>query len=136
MMGMLIYLISFFTAIIGPLIIWLIKKDDSEFVNFHGKEYFNFFISYTVYIFVGSLLMIILIVLIIVHILEVMYLIFTLISLYIVYIFVVSLLMIILIGLIIVPILAVMYLIFTLIALYKAYKGEHYRIPLIFRIIK
>lgn len=100
MMGMLIYLISFFTAIIGPLIIWLIKKDDSEFVNFHGKEYFNFFISYTVYIFVGSLLMIILI------------------------------------GLIIVPILAVMYLIFTLIALYKAYKGEHYRIPLIFRIIK
>jgi len=100
MMGMFIYLISFFTAIIGPLIIWLIKKDESEFVNFHGKEYFNFFISYTVYLFVGSLLMIILI------------------------------------GLIIVPILAVMYLIFTFIALYKAYNGEHYRIPLIFRIIK
>jgi|SRR5699024_348324 len=99
-MGMFIYLISFFTAIIGPLIIWIIKKDDSEFVDFHGKEYFNFFISYTVYIFIGSLLMIILI------------------------------------GFIIVPILAIMYFVFTLIALFKAYNGEHYRIPLIFRFIK
>src|SRR5699024_10721442 len=100
MMGMLIYLISFFTAIIGPFIIWLIKKDDSEFVNFYGKEYFNLFISYTVCMFVGSLLMISVI------------------------------------GLIIVPMLAVMYLIFSLIALYKAYKGEHVRIPLMFRIIR
>src|SRR5699024_11114602 len=108
MMGMLIYLISFFTAIIGPLIIWLIKKDDSEFVNFHGKEYFNFFISYTVYIFVVSLLMIIFI----------------------------RLFIIIFLDLVLFPLLAVMYFIFTIIYLYKAYKVEHYRIPLIFRIIK
>src|SRR5699024_1926564 len=96
----LIHYIYLFNVFICSLSLWLINKYYSEFVNFHGIEYFNFFISYTVYIFVGSLLMIILI------------------------------------GLIIVPILAVMYLIFTLIALYKAYKGEHYRIPLIFRIIK
>lgn len=99
-MGMFIYLISLFTAIIGPLIIWIIKKDESEFIDFHGKEYFNFFISYTVYGLIGALLMLILI------------------------------------GFIIVPILALVYFIFTFIALFKAYQGEYYRIPLIFRFIK
>lgn len=99
-MSMFIYLISLFTAIIGPLIIWGIKKDESEFINHHGKEYFNFFISYTIYGFIGGLLMMVLI------------------------------------GFIIVPILAIMYFIFTLIALFKAYNGEYYRFPLIFRIIK
>ena len=99
-MGMFIYLISLFTAIIGPLIIWVIKKDESEFISFHGKEYFNFFISYTVYGFIGALLMFVLI------------------------------------GFVIVPVLGLMYFIFTFIALFKAYQGEYYRIPLIFRFIK
>ena len=100
MMGMFIYLISFFTAVIGPLIIWVIKKDESEFIDFHGKEYFNFFISYTVYTFIASLLTLVLI------------------------------------GFVFIPILVIMYFVFTLIALFKAYNGERYRIPLIFRIIK
>ena len=26
----------------GPLIIWLIKKDQSKFVDYHGKEALNF----------------------------------------------------------------------------------------------
>ena len=99
-MGMLIYLLSFFTTIIGPLIIWLLKKDESEFINYHGKEYFNFFISYTIYGLISSFLTVILI------------------------------------GLVMIPIFGLMYLIFTLIALFKAHKGEYYRIPLIFRIIK
>ncbi len=99
-MGMLIYLLSFFTTIIGPLIIWLLKKDESEFINYHGKEYFNFFISYTIYGLISGFLAVILI------------------------------------GLVMIPILGLMYLIFTLIALFKAYQGEYYRIPLIFRVIK
>lgn len=99
-MGMFIYLVSFFTAIIGPLIIWVIKKDESNFINYHGKEYFNFFISYAIYSLIGTVLMFVLV------------------------------------GFVIVPILALMYLIFTLVALLKAYKGEYYRIPLIFRFIK
>lgn len=57
----LIYVISFFTAFIGPLVIWLIKKDSSEFVDYHGREYLNFFISYTVYSIIAGLLVIILI---------------------------------------------------------------------------
>jgi uncharacterized Tic20 family protein len=29
-------------AFVGPLIIWLIKKDQSRFVDYHGKEALNF----------------------------------------------------------------------------------------------
>ncbi|WP_442594137.1 DUF4870 domain-containing protein [Neobacillus sp. D3-1R] len=56
-----IYVISFFTAFIGPLIIWLLKKNDSEFIDYHGKEYLNFIISYSVYSVISVILMIILI---------------------------------------------------------------------------
>ena len=52
-----IYVISFFTAFIGPLIIWLLKKNDSEFIDYHGKEYLNFLISYTIYSVVSMVLM-------------------------------------------------------------------------------
>ena len=47
--AMAIYLSSFFFVLIGPLVIWLIKKNDSDFIDYHGKEYFNFLISYTIY---------------------------------------------------------------------------------------
>ena len=57
----LIYVISFFSAILGPLIIWLLQKNQSGFIDFHGKQYINFFISYAVYSAVASLTMFILI---------------------------------------------------------------------------
>lgn len=56
-----IYLISFFTAFIGPLIIWLIKKDESAYIDYHGREYMNFFISYTVYTIVSGILVVLLV---------------------------------------------------------------------------
>jgi uncharacterized protein len=56
-----IYVSSFFTVFIGPLVIWLIKKNDSPFVDHHGKEYFNFLISYGVYGIISAILMIVLI---------------------------------------------------------------------------
>lgn len=74
--AMLIYVSSFFTVFIGPLIIWLIKSD-SEFVKYHGKEYFNFLISYTIYGIVSSLLMFIIIGFITTPILGIMGFIFT-----------------------------------------------------------
>ena len=40
-MGMLAHLLVIFTGFIGPLIIWLIKKDQSPFVNQQGKEALN-----------------------------------------------------------------------------------------------
>jgi uncharacterized Tic20 family protein len=38
-----------FGNILGPLIIWLIKKDDSPGVDAHGRESLNFHISWTIY---------------------------------------------------------------------------------------
>ena len=50
-----------FGNIIGPLVIWLIKKDESEFVNDQGKESLNFQISITIYAIVSALLMLVVI---------------------------------------------------------------------------
>jgi len=45
MMAMLCHLLGIFTWFIGPLIIWLIKKDQDKFVDDHGKEALNFQIT-------------------------------------------------------------------------------------------
>ena len=42
--------------IIGPLIIWLMKKDQSAWVDRQGKNALNFQISITIYFFVSLLL--------------------------------------------------------------------------------
>ena len=39
-----------FGHIIGPLIVWLIKKDELPFVDDQGKEALNFQISVTIYV--------------------------------------------------------------------------------------
>ncbi|MEI2663460.1 DUF4870 domain-containing protein [Rossellomorea sp. LJF3] len=100
MMAALIYISSFFTVFIGPLIIWLIKKDESEFVDFHGKEYLNFLISYAVYGFVSSILTVVLI------------------------------------GFVLAPIVGVLALVFTILGAVKAYEGDYYKIPTVFRLLK
>lgn len=45
LMAMLIYLLSLFTGIIGPLIIWLLKRKESRLIDVSGKTYLNYFIS-------------------------------------------------------------------------------------------
>ena len=65
--GMLCHLIAFagfvipFGNIIGPLVIWLIKKDQYEFVDDQGKESLNFQISMTIYFIISAILTVILI---------------------------------------------------------------------------
>ncbi|WP_110927837.1 DUF4870 domain-containing protein [Bacillus massiliglaciei] len=61
LLAVLIYVLSFFTAFIGPLVIWLLKKDSSPFIDYHGREYLNFLISYTVYGIIAGLLTLVLI---------------------------------------------------------------------------
>lgn len=100
LMAMLIYLSSFVTSFIGPLIIWLLKKDESEFVDYHGKEYINFVISYFIYSTVAGISMLLLI------------------------------------GFVLLPIVGITGFVFTILACVKAYGGEKYKIPLIFRFIK
>jgi hypothetical protein len=46
-----------FGNILGPLIVWMIGKSDSEFVNEHGKSSLNFQISFTLF-FIASVVLI------------------------------------------------------------------------------
>ena len=45
----------------GPLVFWLIKKDEMPEVDMHGKESLNFQISMSIYIFVSVILVLLLI---------------------------------------------------------------------------
>ena len=62
MWGMLCHLSTFagylvpFGNILGPLIIWLVKKDEYAFVDDQGKEALNFQISITIYSLVSGVL--------------------------------------------------------------------------------
>ena len=47
--------------IIGPLIIWMIKKEEYPWVDQHGKESLNFQISMTIYLFISAIMILILI---------------------------------------------------------------------------
>ncbi len=65
-LGMLCHLLGIFTCFIGPLIIWLLKKDEDAFIDSQGKEALNFQITVALAsivafalscIFIGVLLM-------------------------------------------------------------------------------
>lgn len=66
-LGMLAHLIALvgilipFGSIIGPLVIWLVKRDSSAFVDAHGKEAINFNITVAIAGFVSMLLVFVLI---------------------------------------------------------------------------
>ena len=46
---------------LGPLIIWLIKKDQSAVINEHGKKALNFQLSILLYSFISGLLVVVII---------------------------------------------------------------------------
>ncbi|MRH42725.1 DUF4870 domain-containing protein [Aquibacillus halophilus] len=110
--GMLIYLISFPFPILGPLVIWLIKRETSDFVNYHGKEYWNLFFSYLIYSVVSGILLLI------------------------IYLIVGSGLAIFITAAILFSIIGLLLTIFTIVAAVKSYQGEKYRFPLILHLIK
>lgn len=99
MLAMLIYVISFFTAFIGPLLIWLLKRDESDFIDHHGREYFNFLIAISVYGVIGFILLFAVV------------------------------------GFFILIAIGVGGFILTIVAAIKAFEGEYYRFPFIFRIL-
>lgn len=61
-MGMLCHLLSFcgyvfpVGNIIGPLVLWMVKKDEDSFVDATGKEVLNFQISMTIYAIICTIL--------------------------------------------------------------------------------
>ncbi|MDO5708145.1 MAG: DUF4870 domain-containing protein [Andreesenia angusta] len=58
LIALVMYILSLFFPIIAPLIIWLIKKDESPFLDYHGKEYFNFLLSVIIYSIISVVLII------------------------------------------------------------------------------
>ncbi|MDH4319273.1 MAG: DUF4870 domain-containing protein [Desulfobulbaceae bacterium] len=50
-----------FGHILGPIIIWQLKKNDYPMVDEHGKESLNFQISITIYAIVSGILMFVII---------------------------------------------------------------------------
>lgn len=58
-MGMLCHLLGLLTGFIGPLVLWLIKKDESKFVEDQGKEALNFQILMFIGMFASGILMLV-----------------------------------------------------------------------------
>jgi hypothetical protein len=61
-LAMLCHLLSFSFVVIplgnilGPLVLWLVKKDEMAFVDRHGRAVLNFQITYTIVVLVAVLL--------------------------------------------------------------------------------
>jgi uncharacterized Tic20 family protein len=55
-MGMLSHILGGVTNVVGPLIIWLIKKDESPFVNDQGREALNFQITILIGYIAGAII--------------------------------------------------------------------------------
>lgn len=49
------YIVSLFTAVVGPLLIWALKKDDDPLTAKALRDVANFGLSYTIYMFAAWL---------------------------------------------------------------------------------
>lgn len=97
--GFFFYVVPGVGHILGPLVIWLIKKDEYGFVDEQGKEAINFQISMSIYGFIFGILVI---------------------------------------AFIGIPLLVLLWFahwILMIVAAIKANDGDHYRYPLIIRLI-
>jgi len=85
-MGMLCHLLSLTQFliptgnIIGPLILWIVKKDQDAFVDATGKEVLNFQISMTIYALVCILLFFVIIGMLLLPVLMIVNIVFTIIA--------------------------------------------------------
>jgi len=99
-LAMLAHLLGIVSGFVGALIIWLIKKDQSPFVDEQGKEALNFQITMMIAI-VGAWI-----------------------------------LMFVLIGMLLLPLLLIANLVFCILAAVAVSRGEHYKYPLVLRLLK
>lgn len=74
------FIIPAFGMIIGPLIVWLIKKDTMPFVNDQGKEVINFNITIVIYLIISGALVLIFVGFILLPIVCIFWLIFTIVG--------------------------------------------------------
>lgn len=66
--------------IIGPLVVWLMKKDQSPYINAQGRELLNFQITYFIYAVASMLLMFVLIGFLLIFVVGIASLVFTVIG--------------------------------------------------------
>jgi len=48
-----------FGNILGPLVVWLAKREEDSFIDYHGKEALNFQISITIYLVISGIMVLI-----------------------------------------------------------------------------
>ena len=96
-----------FGNIIGPVIVWVLKKDQSPFVDAHGKEAINFNISYSIYFVALAIIG-----------------------------FILSFILIGFLVFMLMPFVAIAVLVFIVLAAIKASKGEFYKYPLTIQFVK
>jgi uncharacterized Tic20 family protein len=53
--AMLCHLLALFTGVIGPLVLWLVKRDQSRFIDDQGKESLNFQLTLLTIVFGAGL---------------------------------------------------------------------------------
>lgn len=80
LLALAIFVIPSVGNIIGPLVYWLMKKDQSAYIDQMGKNVLNFNISFTIYLFVSSILISLLIGIILLPIVGIVWLIFTILA--------------------------------------------------------
>ncbi|GAA4429713.1 MULTISPECIES: DUF4870 domain-containing protein [Bremerella] len=51
--ALLCHILGFFTWIVGPVVLWLLMKEKSSFIDFHGKQAINFQITLSIF-YIGS----------------------------------------------------------------------------------
>jgi len=67
-------------SILGPLIVWLLKRNDFPSVDAHGKQALNFQISAFIYAVIASVLILILVGFVLVPLVIIYWLVFTIIN--------------------------------------------------------
>jgi uncharacterized Tic20 family protein len=118
--AMLCHLLSFagifipFGNIAGPLIAWLTQRENSLFIDAHGKESINFQLSVTIYSFVGVVLLIVGAILVII---------------------LVGILVLVVVGLLMLALFAFSVIV-VIVAAVRAGNGEEYRYPLSIRFLR
>lgn len=53
--GLLSYLLTFVAGVLAPLVIYLIKKDESRYVRYHAAQSLNMAITATIYVIAGGI---------------------------------------------------------------------------------
>ncbi len=59
--ALLCHIVGFIFPVIITLVLWLSKKDSSDYINFHGKEALNFQITMAIYTIISIVLIYIMI---------------------------------------------------------------------------